>query len=234
MTGKEITIGGPDGDFMGYLAMPASGSGHGVVVIQEIFGVTTSMRKVADNLAAAGYIALCPDLFWRLEPGFKVDSGDDEAGLQKAFAHYGNFDVEKSIGDLKVAMSHLRGLDGYQGKVGTVGYCLGGFLAYLMAAHTDADASVGYYGVGIESKLADASKISHPLMLHVAEEDQFVPKDAQAQVAEGLKGNSQVTIFSYAGVDHGFARESGDTYARDAAETANGRTVEFLNANLAG
>lgn len=232
MAGKEITINGPDGDFMGYLATPASGTGPGVVVIQEIFGVSKSMRGVSDDLAAAGYVALCPDLFWRLEPGFQVSSADDEEGIQKAFGLFGKFDAGKGVGDLQTTLSHLREMDGCSGKVGTVGFCLGGFLAYLMAAGSDADASVGYYGVGIENKLGEASGISHPLMLHVAAEDQFVPTEAQAQVADGLKGNTHVTIHSYPGVDHGFARKGGDTYANDAAELANGRTVEFLNANL--
>lgn len=232
MPGKEITITVPDGEIMGYLATPASGSGPGVVVIQEIFGVNTWMRNISDDLASAGYVALCPDLFWRIEPGVQINSEDEEA-FQKAFGLYGKFDADKGVDDLQVTVSHLRGLEGCSGKVGTVGFCLGGFLAYLMSARSDADASVGYYGVGIESKLDEASNISHPLMLHVAEEDQFVPKDAQAQVADALEGNAQVTLFNYPGADHAFARKGGHAYVGQAAELADRRTIEFLNGNLA-
>ena len=92
--------------------------------------------------------------------------------------------------------------------------------------------SVGYYGVGIESKLGDAGGIARPLLLHVAEEDQFVPKEAQAQVADGLKGNAHVTIHNYAGTDHAFARKGGHSYVKDAAELAGGRTLAFFAANL--
>ena len=233
MAGSEITIAGGDGEFMGYLAKPTSGTGPGVVVIQEIFGVNTWMRNIADDLAAAGYVALCPDLFWRIEPGVQINGEDDEA-MQKAFGLYGKFDVDNGIADLKTTLAHLRGLDGCTGKAGTVGFCLGGFLAYMMAAHSDADASVGDYGVGIESKLADAGGISHPLMLHVAQEDQFVPKEAQAQVAEGLKGNAHVTIHDYAGMDHAFARTGGHSYVKDAAQLAGGRTLAFFEAHLGG
>ena len=232
MAGKEITITGSDGEFMGYLATPASGAGPGVVVIQEIFGVNTWMRNISDDLAAAGYMALCPDLFWRQEPGVQINSEDEEA-FQKAFGLYGKFDPDAGIDDLKATLQHLRGLEGCTGKVGTVGFCLGGFLAYLMAARSDADASVGYYGVGIETKLGEASGIKHPLMLHVAEEDQFVPKEAQKQVSDGLTGNAQVTIHNYAGADHAFARKGGHAYVAEAAEAANARTIDFFKANLA-
>lgn len=232
MAGKEITITVPDGEIMGYLATPASGAGPGVVVIQEIFGVNTWMRNITDDLAAAGYVALCPDLFWRIEPGVQINSEDEEA-FQKAFGLYGKFDADKGIDDLQAAVTHLRGLEGCNGKVGTVGFCLGGFLAYLMAARSDADASVGYYGVGIESKLGEASKIARPLMLHVAEEDQFVPKEAQAQVADSLKGNAQVILFGYPGADHAFARKGGHAYVAEAADLANSRTIDFFKTNLA-
>ena len=232
MSGQEIAIPGGDGDFTGYLAAPPSGTGPGVVVIQEIFGVNTWMRNIADDLAVAGYVALCPDLFWRIEPGVQINS-EDETAFQKAFDLYGRFDVEKGIADLYSTVSHLRQREETTAKVGCIGFCLGGVLAYMMAAHSDIDASVGYYGVGIEPKLGDAGGITKPLMLHVAVEDQFVPKDAQQKVRDGLKGNALVTIHDYAGQDHAFARKGGDAYVAEAAELANGRTLEFFKASLA-
>ncbi len=233
MSGQDITIPGADGEFGGYLAMPESGSGPGVVVIQEIFGVNDWMRKIADQWAAAGYVAVCPDLFWRIEPGVQINAEDD-AAMQQAFGLYGKFDVETGIKDLGATMAHLRGLDDTSDKVGCVGFCLGGFLAYMMAAHTNINASVGYYGGGIESQLSDSGNISTPLMLHVAVEDQFVNKDAQKQVKDGLGGNSLVTIHDYEGQDHAFARKGGHAYVAEAADLADGRTLDFFKANLAG
>jgi carboxymethylenebutenolidase len=182
MTGKMIDInirGG--GSFKGYLASPASGQGPGVVVIQEIFGVNANIRGIADNLAKEGFFALAPDLFWRQKPGVELDP-NIEAEFNEAFKYYQGFDVDKGIEDLNSAMAALRALPGANGKVGCQGYCLGGLLAYLMAARTDVDAAVGYYGVGIDGKLNEASNITKPLMLHIAKADAFVDAAAQASV----------------------------------------------------
>ena len=232
MSGSDITIKGPDGDFMGYLATPASGSGPGVVVAQEVFGVNGFMRDTCDWLAEQGYFALCPDLFWRQEPGIQL-TDQSEAEWKRAFELYQGFDPDTGVDDITAAIDTLRGTAGCSGKVGGVGYCLGGFLAYLMATRTSVDCSVGYYGVGIDNKLDEAGNITHPLMLHVPTEDEFVPKDAQAKVAEGLGGKPAVTIHTYEGNDHAFARVGGEHYDKAAAELANGRTIAFFNANLA-
>ncbi len=232
MSGQDITISGPDGSFGGYLATPASGSGPGVVVIQEIFGVNKVMRDIADGLAAQGYTALCPDLFWRIEPGIQLTDQSQEE-WQKAFDLFGKFDVDAGVKDIDATISHLRGLEGSSGKVGAVGYCLGGLLAYLTAARTSADASVGFYGVNIQEKLSEAGNISKPLMLHVATKDQFVPPEAQQAVKDGLSGNANVTIHSYEGNDHAFARVGGEHYDKAAADLANQRTADFFKSNLA-
>ncbi|HEY0265290.1 MAG TPA: dienelactone hydrolase family protein, partial [Rhizomicrobium sp.] len=147
--GQEITISGRDGDFAAYLAAPASGSGPGIVVIQEIFGINGVMRGVADDLAGKGFFALAPDLFWRLAPGIQLTDKTD-AEWQQAFALMNRFNPDTGTDDIQAAITHLRGLTGVTGKVGAVGWCLGGLLAYLTAARTDSDASVGYYGVNIQ------------------------------------------------------------------------------------
>lgn len=232
MSGTEITIHGADGDFMGYLATPASGSGPGLVVAQEIFGVNKVMRDICDGFAEQGFMALCPDIFWRQEPGIQI-TDQSEAEWQRAFELYQGFDVDKGVEDIKATLEALRGVEGCTGKVGGVGYCLGGFLAYLMATRTSVDCAVGYYGVGIDNNLDEAGNIAHPLMLHVPTEDAFVPKEAQAKVAEGLAGNANVTIHSYEGNDHAFARPGGEHYDAAAADMANSRSVEFFRANLA-
>ncbi len=231
MSGQDITIKGPDGDFGGYLATPAGGSGPAIVVIQEIFGVNKVMRDIADGLASAGYVALCPDLFWRIEPGIQLTDQTQEE-WQKAFDLFGKFDVDAGVKDIDATISHLRGMDGCNGKVGAVGYCLGGLLAYLTAARTSADASVGFYGVNIQEKLDESGKITKPLMLHVAAKDQFVPPEAQEAVKSGLAGNGNVTIHTYAENDHAFARVGGEHYDKAAADLANQRTADFFKANL--
>ncbi|MBV9549665.1 MAG: dienelactone hydrolase family protein [Alphaproteobacteria bacterium] len=217
------------GGMKGYLAAPASPNGAGIVVIQEIFGVNAVMRKIADDLAGQGYAALVPDLFWRLEPG--VDLTDKtEAEWKKALDLMNRFDVTKGVEDIQAAITLLRGR---AKKVGAVGYCLGGLLAYLAAARTDADASVSYYGVNIPAFLGEAASIRKPLMLHIAAEDGFVPKAAQEQMIAGLNDNPNVTLHRYDGVDHAFARPGGQHYNQAAADLANSRTADFLRRNLA-
>ncbi|MEQ8165942.1 MAG: dienelactone hydrolase family protein, partial [Alphaproteobacteria bacterium] len=149
----EIEITASDGaGFAAYMASPETGKGPGILLIQEIFGVNANMRQIADGFAAAGYVVLCPDLFWRQEPGVQL-TGNTQEEFQRAFGLLEGFDMEKGIDDLKSTLTALRDLDACTGKAGSVGYCLGGRLAYLMATRSDADCNVSYYGVGIEGLL---------------------------------------------------------------------------------
>ncbi len=227
----DITIQGSDGEFSAYLAVPESGSGPGVLAIQEIFGVNADMRAHCDNFAAQGYVALSPDLFWRQEPGVQI-TDQTEAEWQQAFKLYQGFDVEKGVDDLKATLVHLRGLEACTGKAGTVGFCLGGLLAYLMACRSDAQCNVSYYGVGIDERLDEASRIATPLILHIAEEDEYVDKDAQTRLQQGLAGHDHVTMHRYAGVNHAFTRNNGIHYDAAAAALAHGRTAEAFAAAL--
>ncbi|MEP0707983.1 MAG: dienelactone hydrolase family protein [Parvibaculum sp.] len=230
MSGETVTIKGADGSFTGYLSKPAGGTGPGIVVIQEIFGVNKVMRDLTDAYAAAGYVALCPDLFWRIEPGIDITDQTD-AEWKQAFDLFGKFDVDKGVSDIAATIKTLRPMT--SGKVGAVGYCLGGQLAYLTACHTDADASVGYYGVNIQNRLDDAKGIKAPLMLHIAGKDEFVPPEAQEQVVNGLHGNTHVTIHRYPEMDHAFARPGGAHYDKKTADEANDRTMKFFARHLA-
>ena len=231
--GQTIDIKARDGSgsFKAYLALPKSGQGPGIVVMQEILGVNAGMRQICDRLAAEGFMALCPDLFWRQEPGVElVDSREKD--WEKAFALYQGFDVDKGIEDVQSSIDALRAQPGCTGKVGTQGYCLGGLLAYLCATRTSTDASVGYYGVGIDKRLEEASSISNPLMLHIAAEDGFVNKEAQAAIAAGLGAHPRVSLHTYAGVDHAFSRPNGMHYDAAAADLANARSLAFLSGAL--
>jgi carboxymethylenebutenolidase len=229
---SELTIRAADGgSFSGYLATPKSGKGPGILVIQEIFGVNKVMRDIADGFAAQGYAALCPDLFWRQEPGIQITDQTKEEWA-RAFQLYQGFDEAKGVDDLKATLAHLRKLPACTGKVGAVGYCLGGKLAYLMATRSDAECSVGYYGVGIDKALDEAGKIARPLMLHIAEQDEYCPPAAQQAIKAALGKNARVTIHSYPGVDHAFARNGGEHYDKAAAESANTRTADFFKQHL--
>ena len=229
----DIMIKGPDGSFSGYLAVPKGGSGPGLVLIQEIFGVNHVMRDLADGFAEQGYNTLCPDLFWRQEPGIQITDKTDEEWA-RAFELYKGFSEDDGVKDLIATLETLRALETCSGKVGSVGFCLGGKLAYLMATRSDADANVSYYGVGIQNNLAEADHIENPLLMHIASEDEFVPKEAQAQITEALSGEDQVTIHVYDGMDHAFARVGGAHYDEAAATLANQRTADFFAQHLKG
>lgn len=229
---ETITLKAADGHgFPAYIARPSGQAKGGIVVLQEIFGVNAVMREVCDELAAQGYVALCPDLFWRQEPGIQITDKTD-AEWKRAFELFQGFDINTGMMDVSHAIDALRRHDACTGKVGTVGYCLGGRLAYLAATRTTTDASVGYYGVYIQDHLDEARNIKNPLMLHVAEADEFVPPEAQAKIKEGLAGNPLVTVHSYAGRDHAFARVGGKHYDAAAAKLANDRTAAFFKQHL--
>lgn len=228
----EINIPTADGQsFKAYVAVPEITPAPAVIVIQEIFGVNQGIREKCDWLASQGFLACSPDLFWRIEPEIELSDKVPEE-LERAFELFGQFDIENGITDIKTTRHVLKGHAQGNGKVGCLGYCLGGKLAYLTACRTEIDASVGYYGVGIEELLVEANKIEQPLLLHIAEEDGFVPKEAQEKIKAMLEDNNRVQIHSYPGVDHAFTRVGGDNYDPEAAEMADSSTIEFLRHNL--
>jgi carboxymethylenebutenolidase len=229
--GERSTITTPDGTFAAYVARPSRSPAPAVVVIQEIFGVNQVMRDITDGLGGQGYLAICPDLFWRIEPGIDI-TDHSEAEWKRAFELFNAFDVDKGVEDIAATIDQIRADPGCSGKVGAVGFCLGGLLAFLTATRTDADASVSYYGVGIESRVAEVEKLANPLLMHIAEEDQFVPKAAQEVILKALKDHPQIEIHTYPGRDHAFARAGGEHYDEADAKLAGGRTLTFFRKNL--
>lgn len=217
--------------FSGYVARPADSPRAAIVVIQEIFGVNAGIRRKCDKLAEDGYLAIAPDLFWRMERGIELDP-DVEPEFQQALEWMEKFDQDAGVRDIEATIKHLREKEG-AGKVGAVGYCLGGRLAYMTASRTDCDATVGYYGVGIDNLLREKHAIAHPLMLHIPTEDGFVDKDTQKAMHEGLDDHPKVTLHDYEGLDHGFATEFGKRRDEDAAQLADKRTAEFFATHLA-
>ena len=219
-----------DASFGAYVAHPAGTPRAAIIVIQEIFGVNPGIRQKCDKLAAEGYLAVAPDLFWRLEPGVETDP-DVPAEFERAIGMMGQFDQDAGIRDIEATIHHIRRTLGVS-KVGCVGYCLGGRLAFMTAARTDIDASVGYYGVGIDGLLGEKHAIAHPVMLHIPTADGFVPRETQAAMHAGLDDHPKVTLHDYEGLDHGFATETGQRRNEDAATLADSRTAAFFAEHL--
>jgi carboxymethylenebutenolidase len=219
------------GSFATYVAEPEGTPKAAIIVIQEIFGVNAGIRTKADQWAEAGYLAFAPDMFWRFAPNLDLDP-DVQEELERAFEIRLQFDADKGVADIEAVIRTARAQLG-GGKVGVVGYCLGGRMAYLSATRTDSDASVAYYGGGIDGVLNEAHAIANPLMLHFAGDDNFIPAESVAKIHAALDGNRHVVIHEYPGVDHGFATTSGKRRHEATAQLADQRTVEFFAQHLA-
>jgi carboxymethylenebutenolidase len=190
-----------------YLARPDGAPRAAIVVIQEIFGVNEGIRRKCDKLAVDGYLALAPDLFCRLKRNVELDP-DVDSEFKTALELMGRFDQDEGVRDIEATIRYARNAEGCA-KVGVVGYCLGGRLAFMAAARTDADASVGYYAVGIDNLLREKHAIANPLLLHVPTGDHFVGPEAQKAMHQGLDDHPKVTLCDYPGLDHGFSTEIG-------------------------
>jgi carboxymethylenebutenolidase len=219
----SITIQATDGTggFAAYVVEPKTKPAGVVVVIQEIFGINQAMRDIAAWVADLGFIAVAPDLFWRIEPEWK-----------RAFELFQTFDQAKGIEDLKATVAACRTLPGANGKVATMGYCLGGRLAFMMATQSDADANISYYGVGLDGLLGDLPKVTKPLLIHIADKDAFFPPEGRAAVVAATQGHKHAASHVYPNADHAFARVNGIHWDGLSATIANGRSAELLAAAL--
>jgi len=228
-----ITIQATDGSgsFDAFVAEPAHKPAGAVVLIQEIFGVNDSLKQTAAWLADLGFIAIVPDLFWRLEPGVNL-TDKTQAEFDQALAFMYRFDQDKGIDDLKATVAAARIYPGANGKVGTVGYCLGGRLAMMMATRSDSDANISYYGVGLDGLIDELGKVHAPLVLHIADKDGFFPPEGRAKVVEAVQGHPYAKAYVYKDADHAFARVNGVHWQGLGAAIANGRTAEVLAAAL--
>jgi carboxymethylenebutenolidase len=228
--GEWVQVQGPDGAFKAYVARPAGTPKGAVVAIQEIFGVNAVMRGKADWLAREGFLAIAPDLFWRIKPGIDI-TDQSEAEWKQALDYMNRLDKNASVKDVQATLAWARG----QGvsKAGALGYCMGGYIAFLAACRTDTDASVCYHGGGIHTALGEAGAIKKSVMLHNPMKDSFIPREALDTIRETLKGNPLVTVHEYAEQDHAFTREGGAHYDEAAKQLADGRTIAFLNEALA-
>jgi carboxymethylenebutenolidase len=220
-----------DGRFTLHVERPAAARAPVVVVLHEVFGVNDDLRATCRELAGRGYIAICPDLFWRIAPGFSL-SRWTEADLPRVQQLYRAFDRDAAAQDVAAVLAHARGLEGATGKAGLIGYCMGGLMTLLATARHGADASVAYYPGEAELYLDEAAAVRTPLLLHLAEEDEFVPKPAQRAIAATVAGNGDVRLHAYPGCRHAFARHGGEHFDAAAAALANDRTWRFLDDRL--
>ncbi|NVM75666.1 carboxymethylenebutenolidase [Duganella sp. SG902] len=229
---ETLAIKVADGSFNCYVARPRNvASAPVIVVLQEIFGVNAGIRGIADDYATKGYIAVAPDLFWRADPG--LDMSEAEPGdWARGFALYSAYDFDGGVGDIAATVAAARTLHGASGKVGVTGYCLGGLMTYLTAARADADAFVSYYGGGTEKYAGEARNVSKPLLYHLAGEDEYIGKEAQAIIGAAFKANSNIELHSYPDCNHAFARPGGNHYDTAAATLANARTDAFFKQHL--
>lgn len=225
----SITAWGGEGQIPAYVAAPAKPLGKAIIVIPEIFGVNAGIRSKCDQWAAKGYLAIAPDIFWRFAPGVELNP-DVEAEFQEALGYFGQYDPDDGVKDIEACIRWARSEGA--AKVGLVGFCLGGRLAYMAAARTDIDAAVGYYGVMIDTMLSEAHAIANPLMLHIPTADHFVGPEAQAAIHAALDPHPKVTLHDYAGLDHGFAAEIGNRRDESGAQLADSRTEAFFAEHL--
>jgi carboxymethylenebutenolidase len=226
MASITIQATGGAGSFSAYVAEPQQKPAGAVVLIQEIFGVNQAMRDIAGWVADLGFIAVCPDLFWRIEPSIDI-TDKTEAEWKRAFELFQTFDQAKGIEDLKATLAAARTLPGCNGKAGTMGYCLGGRLAFMMAEQSDADINISYYGVGLDNLLGDIGKVRAPLLVHIADQDEFFPPEGRAKVVQEARGHKQIACHNYP-ANHAFARVGGTHWHGLSAAIANGRSAEAL------
>jgi carboxymethylenebutenolidase len=230
---KTSTIKVPlrDGTMSAYLAIPDRTPAGAIIAIMEIWGVNDTMRYHAHEFAEAGYICLVPDLFWRQEPDVEL-SDRDPADVAKAFDLYYDFDYDLSVQDMEDIRQYLKTLPECNGKVGAVGYCLGGKLCYLMCCRTEIDCAVAYYGTYIEHNIREAGNLHRPFMLHMAMKDRWVQKEVNELLMRRLSPNPLVEIHQYPGADHAFARHGGLTYSKPEADRALALSLDFFKKHL--
>ena len=207
--------------------MPASA----VVVLQELFGVNADIRKTCDELAEQGFVAVAPDLFWRQEPGVDLNV-TSEADWQHGLRLYQAYDRDAGVRDIKDTLDAVAKLPECTVRLPSWAIASARLMTFLTAVRCHVDAAVAYHGGDTEKYLGEADNLSAPLLMHLAEEDEFISKSAQAEIKAALAGKPNATVYSYPGQHHAFARHNGPHYNAAAAALANGRTSEFLHQQL--
>ncbi|MFM0596857.1 MULTISPECIES: dienelactone hydrolase family protein [Paraburkholderia] len=230
ITSRWIDIPAGNDSFGGYLALPQGGKGPAVIIIQEIFGVNGHIRSIVEQYAHDGYVALAPDVFWRLQP--RVELTYEGADRARGVELMQKLNVGEAVSDIGAAAAALRAMPEVTGKLAAIGYCFGGQLAYLAAAQGTLDGAVAYYGGGIQNKLDEAAKIKVPMQFHYGELDAHIPLSAVGQIQERFAGRADAEFHIYPNADHGFNCTERASYNQRASALAHGRTLTFLAERL--
>jgi carboxymethylenebutenolidase len=226
---RTLVIHTPDGSFSAYVAQPPALPAPVIVVLQEIFGVNPDIRQTADELATHGFLVVCPDLFWRQGANIELS---DKTDWNQGLARYQAYDRDQGVADIAAVLHAARTVDGGNGKVGLMGFCLGGLMTYLTAVRVGVDAGAWYYGGSTDDYLAEAANLTDPFLMHVGAEDEFISSEAQKKIAAAVKNRSNVELNIYPGCSHAFSRHRGNKFDAEAAAMANLRTVAFFKAHL--
>ena len=221
------------GEFAGYLALPDSGSGPGLVVIQEIFGVNDYIKNCCQRLSELGYLALAPDLYWRLDSGIAIDEREP-SGLQRALGYVRRLDFTKARDDGTAALEHIRGLPELVGRqAGILGFCLGGNIAFMVAAVSNPVTCVSYYGSAISDTLNLATQISCPILFHFGDADANIPLKKQQAIMKAFARHPQAEFHVHEGAGHAFDNyNAAMMYQEQASREAWAQTVDFLKRTL--
>jgi len=231
---REERIRGHDGhELGGIVALPASGAGPGMVVCQEIFGLTDYVRGVCERLAGLGYVALAPELYSRIEPDVVLDERDP-ANLQPALQMGQRLDFPRAADDTVAALEHLRGLPEVRGRrAGVIGFCLGGGLAYMAAAASDPDVAVCYYGSAIPANLEHAGEVTCPVIFHFGDEDRYLGAEQREAVERAFASHPNAEFHLHHGAGHAFDNHNSAMFSRPkAAAEAWEQTAAFLRLHL--
>lgn len=213
-------------NFSAYVSKPAKPKNMGIILLQEIYGVNESIRKVADSYAADGFLVITPDMFWRQEERIELGYvGDDQ---KKAKTLMSNTDLDLAVSDIADVAHYMR--EHYQiEKIATLGFCFGGLLSYLFAAKEDiADRAVCYYGGRIAEHLDLANKVNIPILFHHADQDAAIPLSDVAKIEEKFKDRINAQFYLYKNTDHGFNGPGRPGYNQDAAIQSRKHSLEFL------
>lgn len=229
---RRIRIESPAGDFDAYLARPAQTTRPAIVVLHEVFGVNADLRETCDELAAEGFVAICPELFWRQERHVDL-SVQSQQDWEKGLRLYAGYDVDAGVRDVEAAIRNARRLEGGAGRVGVMGFCLGGLLTFVSAARTQVDAAVAFHGARTAEFLDETADIDAPVQMHLAGDDEFMPPHEQQQIAAALASDPKFEVFIYPGCRHAFSRHGGSHFDASAARIARIRTLDFFRRYLA-
>jgi carboxymethylenebutenolidase len=231
MNGHIASITASDGGkFSGYLSLPKSAKAPGIVIIQEIFGVNDHIREVVDEYAGLGYLAIAPDMFWRIEPNLQLGYTPEE--IHKARTYRPKFNIEVGVRDIEATIRTLRAMPECDGKVAVVGYCFGGLMAYLTAARTNVLAASCYYGGGIDTFIGEATAVKCPIQFHFGAKDAAIPPEVWDKVRGAFAGRDDAEVFVYEGAQHGFNCTRRASFHPEASKLARERTLDLLRKTI--